>query len=311
MRGVDSKQEVMFSYGSPEAQFSVKHPLWPIRALIVETLARMDRRFEKLYSQTGRPSIAPEWLIRALLQVLFSIRSERLPIDQREYNLLSRWFVGLPANEPAWDHSTFGKDRDRLLVADIARELFEAVVEHARMAGLLSNEHFSVDDTMIAAWASHKSFRPKDAFGGGGSRNDARDFRGEQRSNDTHASATAPEATVFKKSAGTLSKLAYLGHAVSENRNCLIIATLATQASGNAERSAAIGMLGELFGPKRSNLAADKGYDMREFVQRIRELNVTPHVAQNIERGGGSAFNARTTRHAGRIHPGHQSAQAH
>ena len=162
MRGADSKQEAMFSYVSPEARVPAKHPLRPIRAMISEALAQMDGRFEKLYSQTGRPSIAPERLIRALLlQVLYSIRSERLLIEQLEYNLLFRWFVGLSVDEPVWDHSTFSKNRDRLLEADIARELFEAIVEQARMADLLSDEHFSVDGTMIEAWASHKSFRPK------------------------------------------------------------------------------------------------------------------------------------------------------
>ena len=303
MRGADSKQEAMFSYVSPEERVPPKHPLRPIRAMIAEALAQMDRRFEKLYSRTGRPSIAPERLIRALLlQVLYSIRSERLLIEQLEYNLLFRWFVGLSVDEPVWDHSTFSKNRDRLLEADIARELFEAIVEQARIAGLLSDEHFSVDGTMIAAWASQKSFRPKDGSGGsggGGGRNNARDFRGERRTNETHASTTDPEAKLYKKSAGTPSKLAYLGHAVSENRNGLIVAAQVTQASGTAERSAAIDMLGELSGPRRCTLAADKGYDTREFVRQTRELNVTPHVAQNIERRGGSAINARTTRHAG------------
>ena len=303
MRGADSKQEAMFSYVSPEARVPAKHPLRPIRAMISEALAQMDGRFEKLYSQTGRPSIAPERLIRALLlQFLYSVRSERLLIEQLEYNLLFRWFVGLSVDEPVWDHSTFSKNRDRLLEADIARELFDAIIEQARMAGLLSDEHFSVDGTMIEAWASHKSFRPKDGSGGpsgSGGRNEARDFRGEQRTNDTHASTTDPEAKLYRKNAGTTAKLAYLGHAVSENRHGLIVAAQVTQASGTAERSTAIDMLGELSGPRRCILAADKGYDTREFVRQIRELNVTPHVAQNVERRGGSAINARTTRHAG------------
>ena len=253
----------MFSYVSPEARVSVKHPLRPIRAMIAEALAQMDGRFEKLYSQTGRPSIAPERLIRVLLlQVLYSIRSERLLVEQLEYNLLFRWFVGLAVDEPVWDHSTFSKNRDRLLDADIARELFKAVVEQARMAGLLSDEHFSVDGTMIEAWASHKSFRPKDGSsgpGGSGGRNEVRDFRGEQGTNDTHGSTTDPEAKLYRKSAGMTAKLAYLGHAVSENRHGLIVAAQVTQASGTAERSAAIDMLGELSGPRRCTLAADKG----------------------------------------------------
>ena len=303
MRGADSKQEAMFSYVSPEERVPAKHPLRPIRAIIAEALAQMDRRFEKLYSQTGRSSIAPARLIRALLlQVLYSIRSERLLVEQLEYSLLFRWFVGLSVDEPVWDHSTFSKNRDRLFEADIARELFVAIVEQARMAGLLSDEHFSVNGTMVEAGASHKSFRPKDDSsgpGGSGGRNDAGDVRGEQRTNDTHASTTDPEAKLYRKSAGTTAKLAYLGHAVSENRHGLIVAAQVTQASGTAERSAAIDMLGELCGPRRCTLAADKGYDTREFVRQTRELNITPHVAQNLERRGGSAINARTTRHVG------------
>ena len=303
MRGADSKQEAVFSYDSPESRVPVKHPLRPICAMISKALAQMDGRFEKLYSQTGRPSIASKRLIRApLLQVLYSIRSERLLIEQLECNLLFRWFVGLSVDEPVWDHPTFSKNRDRMLEADIARELFEAVVEQVRMDDLRSDEHFSVDGAMIAAWASHKSFRPKDGSGGsgaGGGRNDARDFRGEQRSNDTHASTADPEAKLYKRSAGTPSELAYLGHAVSENRNGLIVAAQVTQASGTAGRNAAIDMLGELSSPKRCTLASDKGYDTRKFVRQTRELNVTPHVAQNIARRGGSAINARTTRHAG------------
>ena len=302
MREAGSKREVMFSYVTPEARVPAKHPLRLIRSMISEALAQMDGRFENLYSQTGRPSVAPERLIRALLlQVLYSTRSEQLLIEQFEYNLLFRWFVGLSVDEPVWDHSTFSKNPERLLEADIARELFEAVVEQARMANLLSDEHFSIDGTTIAAWASHKSFWPKDGSGGpggGGGRNEARAFRGEQRTNDTHASTTDPEAKLYRKSAGTTSKLAYLGHAVSENRNGLIVAAEVMQASGTAERSAAIDILGELSNPKRCTLAADNGYDTREVVRRTRELNVTPHVAQNIARRGGSTIDARTTRHA-------------
>lgn len=305
MRGADSKQEGMFSYVSPEARVPAKHPLRPIRAMVAEALVQMDRKLEKLYSETGRPSIAPERLIRALLlQVLYSIRSERLLVEQLEYNLLFRWFVGLSVDEPVWDHSTFSKNRDRLLEADIARELFEAIVEQARMADLLSDEHFSVDGTMIQAWASHRSFQPKDGpggSGGAGGRNGARDFHGEQRTNDTHASTTDPEAKLYKKSRGTTAKLAYLGHAVSENRHGLIVAAQVTQAGGTAERNAAIDMLGKLSGSRRCTLGADKAYDTRDFVRQTRELNVTPHVAQNIERSGGSAINARTTRHAGYV----------
>ena len=293
----------MFSYVSPEAPVPVKHPLRPIRAMISEALAQIDGRFEKLNSQTGRPSIASERLIRALLlHVPYSIRSERLPIEQLDYNLLFRWFVELSVDEPVWDRSTLSKNRDRLLEADIARDLFDAVVDQARMADFLSDEHFSVDRTMIEAWASHKSFRPKDGSGGpggSGGRNEARDCHSEQRSNDTHASTIDPEAKLYRKSPGATATLAYLGHAVSENRNSLIVAAQVIQASGTAERSGAINMLGELSSRKRCTLVADKGYDTRELVRQTRELDVTPHVAQNIARRGGSAINTRTTRHAG------------
>ena len=303
MRGTDSKQDAMFSYVSPETRVPPKHPLRPIKAMVSEALAQMDRKFEKLYSQTGRPSIAPERLIRALLlQVLYTIRSERLLVEQLEYNLLFRWFVGLSVDEPVWDHSTFSKNRDRLLEADIARELFEIIVEQARITGLLSDEHFSVDGTMIDAWASHKSFRPKDGSDdppSSGGRNATRDFHAEQRTNDTHASTTDPEAKLYRKSKGTPAKLCYLGHAVSENRHGLVVDARVTEANGTAERSAAIEMLEDLSGPVRCTVGADKAYDTRDFVAGVRELHMTPHVAQNVERRGGSAINDRTTRHAG------------
>jgi transposase len=303
MRGTDSKQEAMFSYVSPESRIPPKHPLRPIKAMISEALVQLDRKFEKLYSQTGRPSIAPERLIRALmLQVLYTIRSERLLVEQLEYNLLFRWFVGLSVDEPVWDHSTFSKNRDRLLEADVARELFQIIVEQARMTGLLSDEHFSVDGTMIDAWASQKSFRSKDGSDeppSGGGRNATRDFHGEQRLNDTHASRTDPEAKLYRKSKGTPAKLCYLGHAVSENRHGLVVDACVTQANGTAERSAAIEMLRDLSGLARCTVGADKAYDTRDFVAGIREINMTPHVAQIIDRRGGSAIDERTTRHVG------------
>jgi len=303
MRGTDSKQEGMFSYVSPESRIPAMHPLRPIRAMVAEALVHLDRKLEKLYSKKGRPSIAPERLIRALLlQVLYTIRSERLLVEQLEYNLLFRWFVGLSVDEPVWDHSTFSKNRDRLLEADIARELFEAIIAQAQSAGLLSDEHFSVDGTMIEAWASHKSFRPKDGSDdppGAGGRNAERDFHGEKRTNDTHASTTDPQARLYKKSRGTPSKLCYLGHAVSENRHGLIVEATVTQASGTAERSAALEMLEGLCAERRCTVGADKAYDTHGFVAELRELDVTPHVTQNIERRGGSAIDARTTRHVG------------
>jgi transposase len=303
MRGADTKQEGMFSYVSPESRIPTNHPLRPIRAIVAEALAAMDRKLETLYCQNGRPSIAPERLIRALLlQVLYTIRSERLLVEQLEYNLLFRWFVGLSVDEPVWDHSTFSKNRDRLFGADIARDLFESIIGQARVAGLLSDEHFSVDGTIIQAWASQRSFRPKDGSDdppSGGSRNGARDFHGEHRTNETHASSTDPEAQLYKKSRGSSSKLAYLGHAVSENRHGLIVEMRVTPANGTAERSAALEMIDSIGGDTRCTVAADKAYDTRDFVAKMRQINATPHVAQNIERNGGSAIDERTTRHAG------------
>jgi transposase len=303
MRGADSKQEGMFSYVSPESRIPLRHPLRPIRAMVAEALVQLDRKLEKLYASSGRPSIAPERLIRALLlQVLYTIRSERLLVEQLEYNLLFRWFVGLSVDEPVWDHSTFSKNRDRLLEADIARELFKAIVEQAQVAGLLSDEHFSVDGTMIEAWASQKSFRPKDGSDdppAGAGRNAERDFHGEKRTNETHASTTDPQCRLYKKARGTPSKLCYLGHAVSENRHGLIVDAIVTEANGTAERSAAAQMLEGLPGDRRRTVGADKAYDTRGFVADLRELNVTPHVTQNLARRGGSAIDARTTGHLG------------
>jgi transposase len=303
MRGADSKQEGMFSYVSPESRIPPRHPLRPIRAMVAEALVQLDRKLEKLYASSGRPSIAPERLIRALLlQVLYTIRSERLLVEQLEYNLLFRWFVGLSVDEPVWDHSTFSKNRDRLLEADIARELFKAIVEQAQVAGLLSDEHFSVDGTMIEAWASQKSFRRKDGSDdppAGAGRNAERDFHGEKRTNDTHASTTDPQCRLYKKARGTPSKLCYLGHAVSENRHGLIVDAIVTEANGTAERSAAVQMLGCLPGDRRRTVGADKAYDTRGFIADLRALNVTPHVTQNLARRGGSAIDARTTGHLG------------
>lgn len=303
MRGVDSKQSAMFSYISPEERIPKNHPLRPIRAIVSEALTQLDEELEGMYSNVGRPSIAPERLIRALLlQVLYSVRSERLLVEQLEYNLLFRWFVGMSVDEPVWDHSTFSKNRDRFLGADIARQLFANIVEQASVTGLLSDEHFSVDGTMIQAWASAKSFRPKDGSDdppSGGGRNVARDFRGESRTNDTHASTTDPEAKLYKKSAGTPSKLAYLGHAVSENRNGLVVDVRVTEANGTAEGEAALEMIEAESIPAAATLGADKAYDVRGFVEDVRAAKVTPHVAQNIERPGGSSINGRTTRHLG------------
>jgi len=303
MRGADSKQEGMFSYVSPESRIPTNHPLRPIRAIVAEALAQMDRKLESLYSQNGRPSIAPERLIRALLlQVLYTIRSERMLVEQLEYNLLFRWFVGLSVDEPVWDHSTFSKNRDRLFGADIARDLFDSIVAQAQITGLLSDEHFSVDGTLIQAWASHRSYQPKDGSDddpGGGGRNQARDFHGETRSNETHASTTDPEAKLYRKSPGTTAKLCYMGHAVSENRHGLVVEVQVSEANGTAERSSAIEMIETIADETPCTVAADKAYDTHGFVAQMRQINATPHVAQNIERNGGSAIDGRTTRHPG------------
>jgi transposase len=303
MRGADSKQEGMFSYVSPESRIPTNHPLRPIRAIVAEALAQMDRKLECLYSQNGRPSIAPERLIRALLlQVLYTIRSERMLVEQLEYNLLFRWFVGLSVDEPVWDHSSFSKNRDRLFGADVARDLFESIIDQARATQLLSDEHFSVDGTLIQAWASNRSDRPKDGSDeppGGGGRNQARDFHGEKRSNETHASTTDPEAKLYKKGAGAPAKLCFMGQAVSENRHGLVVEVQVTEANGTAERTSAVEMIEQITHEAPCTVGADKAYDTGEFVAQIRRISATPHVAQNIERNGGSAIDGRTTRHAG------------
>jgi transposase len=303
MRGADSKQEAMFSYVSPESRIPTTHPLRPIRAIVAEALTQMDCKLESLYSEHGRPSIAPERLIRALLlQVLYTIRSERMLVEQLEYNLLFRWFVGLSVDEPVWDHSTFSKNRDRLFGADIARDLFDSIIAQAHATGLLSDEHFSVDGTLIQAWASNRSYRPKDDSGdrpGGSGRNQARDFHGETRSSETHASTTDPQAKLYKKSVGATAKLCYMGHAVGENRHGLVVEVQVTEANGTAERDSAIAMIGQIAAQTPCTVAADKASDTRGFVAQLRQINATPHVAQNIERSGGSAIDGRTTRHAG------------
>lgn len=302
MRGIDSRQDTLFSYVRLENRIPEDHPLRSVREMVDRALLSMDGTFDALYAEGGRPSIAPERLLRALLlQVLYTVRSERLLMEQLDYNLLFRWFVGLSGDEPVWDHSSFSKNRDRLLEADVARQLFAAVIVQARQAELLSDEHFSVDGTMIEAWASQKSLRRKDGKDQppGPGRNADQNFHGERRSNDTHASSTDAEARLFRKSQSHPAKLAYLGHALMENRNGLVVQAEVTQAQGRAEREAAIQMLKRLPGEYRRTLGADKGYDTHGFVAAARETNVTPHVAQNTKRRGGSSIDARTTRHPG------------
>jgi transposase len=297
MRGDDRQESEMFLYGSLEERVPEKHPLRPVRVMVDAALESMSGRFDKMYAKAGRPSIAPERLLRALLlQALYSIRSERMLVEQLEYNLLFRWFVGLNMSEPAWNHAVFSKNRERLLAGDVAHELFACVVEQARALKLLSDEHFTVDGTLIEAWASHKSFKPKD----GG--DDSDNFHGQTRRNDTHRSTTDPEAKLYRKGHGQESRLAYLGHVMMDNRHGIAIDTLLTEANGRAEREAALAMAAHLPGRhKRVTLGADKGYDTLDFVRSLRQYAVTPHVAQNTA-GRSSRIDERTTRHVGYSH---------
>lgn len=303
MRGADITQEALFTTVHLESFVPNKHPLRAIRSLFNQALKRIDWLLDSAYCDYGRESIAPERLLRAqLLQVLYTIRSERQLMEQMSYNLLFRWFVGLSVDDPVWNHSTFSKNRDRLLEHEVIPELFAEVVALARKKNLVSEEHFSVDGTLIQAWASQKSFRPRDDDddrSSGGGRNEERDFRGEKRVNETHASTTDPEARSYKKSKGAESKMAYLGHTTMENRNGLIVSAKASLAAGTAERDTAIEMLAELPGLRRKTVGADKGYDTRGFTASCRGIGVTPHVAQNVKRRGGSAIDGRTTRHEG------------
>jgi transposase len=297
MRGDDRQPDSMFSYVSPEQRVPSDHPLRAIRQLVDAILAEMSREFDKLYSDVGRPSIPPERLLRAqLLQIFYSIRSERLLMEQLDYNILFRWFVGMDMDEPVWVPTVFTKNRDRLLTHDIAHSFFRHVVERAQT--FLSDEHFTVDGTLIEAWASQKSFQPKDGPRDG----DGRNFHGQTRKNETHASTTDPEAKLYRKSTNTEARLAYLGHLLIENRHGLIVQAMTTEADGRAERDAGMLMLHaqtQASPSKRRTLGADKNYDTKDFVLVSRELNVTPHVSQNLTRSGGSALDARTTRHDG------------
>ena len=311
MRGTDDRSEGLFSYVSCEARVPQGHPLRAIRAIVDEALEVLSGDFEAMYSRIGRPSIAPEKLLRALLlQAFFSIRSERQLMEQLDYNLMFRWFVGLSMDATIWDVTVFTKNRDRLMAGDIAAKFMAAVLQPARVRALLSTDHFSVDGTLIDAWASMKSFKPKDGgaddggdAGGNGTgnakgRNAERDFRKEKRSNATHASTTDPDARLYKKAQGQAARLCHMGHILMENRNGLIVDALLTKATGTAEREAALTMLGRLDGRHRITLGADKAYDAAEFVADLRDINVTPHVAQNTTNRR-SAIDGRTTRHPG------------
>jgi transposase len=298
MRGNDDQlQPGMFSYVSLEERVPTDHPLRPIRNLVDQVLAEMSAELDGLYASVGRPSIPPERLLRALLlQVFYSIRSERLLMEQLNYNLLFRWFVGLEIDEGVWNHAVFSKNRDRLLNQELAQSFFAQV--KAQATGLMSDEHFTVDGTLIEAWAGHKSFRRKKSVDGGPDA--GRDFHGEQRSNETHESKTDPESRLYKKYYGQEARLSYLGHTLVENRNGLIVAAMTTQADGTAERDAGILMLADLTEGRRRRVTvgADKAYDTQDFVATVRELRATPHVTQN-NTNRRSAIDERTTRHPG------------
>lgn len=337
MRGFDERNEALFSYVNLEDRVPSRHPLRLIREIVNSALARLDGAFAGLYASEGRPSIAPERLLRAaLIQILFSVRSERQLMEQMQYNLLFRWFVGLGIDDPVWVPSVFSKNRDRLLTTDIARQFLAAILADKAVAPLLSDEHFSVDGTLIQAWASMKSFQPKEAVGteppsrddvspdqdsgasttepaaGGGEapgldgsaagspaagRNAEVDFHGQKRSNDTHVSRTDPEARLYRKGPGKEAKLCFMGHALMENRNGLVVDACLTQADGHAEREAALVMIEPRADrPGRITLGTDKSYDAEDFVNELRSMNVTPHVAAKVT---GSAIDGRTTRHEG------------
>jgi transposase len=303
MRGADVMQEQLFTAGGLDQFIPADHPLRQVREVFNGCLARMHTHFDTLYSATGRESIPPEKLLRALmLQVLFGIRSERQIIEQLRYNMLYRWFVGLPLHEAPWDHSSFTKNRDRLIEGGTPEILFDQVLDCARRENLLSEEHFSVDGTLIRAWASQASFVRKDGTGGtsgsGGDSRNGSNFHGQARSNDTHASTTDPEARLFKKHQGAEAHLCYLGHALTENRHGFTVDALLTEATGTAEREAALAMMDATPAGRRRTLGADKLYDTPEFIAQCRVRRITPHVAQT-RRHGGSAIDGRTTRHAG------------
>jgi len=305
MRGKDIQQHDLFSYGSLEERVPSDHPLRPIRAMVDEALKEMSSRFDEIYGEDGRKSIPPERLLRALLlQMLYSVSSERMLMEQMEYNLLFRWFVGLSANEPVWHPTVFSKNRDRLLEGVVAEEFFSRIVEQARRKKLLSDEHFTVDGTLIEAWAGQKSFQRKgsdhDPLKPPPDRgsNPTVNWHKQKRSNDTHQSSTDPMARLYKKTRGAEARLGYLGHVLTENRNGLVVDVRLTQATGTAEREAALAMLEQKPASRRITLGGDRGYDTKGFVAAMRERRVTPHVAQN-DSNRRSAIDQRTTQHEG------------
>jgi transposase len=302
MRGSDAASGALFSYVNMGARVAATHPLGTIRTIVNEVLTALDTEFEALYEGIGRQSVAPERLLRAsLLQAFYSVRSERQLMEQINYNLLFRWFVGLGIDDAVWDHSTFSKNRERLLGADVAAKFLAAVLRHPKVTRFLSDEHFSVDGTLVEAWASLKSFRAKDGSDEppAPGRNGERHFHNEKRSNETHASTTDPDARLYRKGSSQAAKLSYMGHALMENRHGLVVGATLTPATGTAEREAAIKMIVRRSpGARRLTLGADKGYDTKNFVADLRELNIAPHVAQNTTNRA-SAIDGRTTRHPG------------
>ena len=303
MRGTDQQQNHVFSYISPDKRVRKDHPLRPIRTMVDEILKQLSPQFDKMYAKVGRPSIPPEQLLRAqLLQMFYSVRSERLLMEEMDYNILFRWFVGLNLDDPVWDATVFTKNRDRLLEAEVAKEFLERVVAQAREQGWMSDEHFSVDGTLLEAWASLKSFQRKDKPNSSppdDPGNPTVDFHGEKRSNRTHESKSDPEAQLARKSKGKEAKLSYSGNLLVENRNGLIVSSRVWEATGIAERYAALEMLQEIPGIWRVTVGGDKGFDTADFVHECRNLRMTPHVAQNLGRRGGSAIDSRTTRQVG------------
>jgi transposase len=303
MRGEDQRSEGLFSYVGLETRIPADHPLREIRSLTDTALQGLSRDFNKLYAREGRPSIPPERLLRALLvQAFYTVRSERQLMEQLDYNLLFRWFVGLSIDDRVWDATVFCKNRDRLLKGEIAAKFFTSVLNLPQVRGLLSSDHFSVDGTLIEAWASMKSFVAKDgdfppSGDEGGGRNAERDFHGERRKNDTHSSTTDPDARLFRKGAGREAKLCHMGHLMMENRNGLIVDARLTEANGTAERATALEMIDDNARPG-STVGGDKNYDTADFVAGCRERGCTPHVSQN-NTNRRSAIDARTTRHPG------------
>jgi transposase len=304
MRGDDFEQTGMFSYLMPEQRIPADHPLRPLRKMVDAVLKELSPQFAPLYAKTGRPSIPPEQLLRTqVLQMLYSVRSERLLMEQLEYNLLFRWFVGLSMDDAVWDVTVFTKNRERLLNGEVAQAFFTRVVHYAHERGLVSDEHFTVDGTLIQAWAGQKSFQPKAEEerrppSDDDPSNPTVDFRGEKRCNDTHQSTTDPEARLVKKAAGQEAKLCYHGHVVTENRNGIVVGAQVTIATGKAERETAVTLMEQVPRHRRATLGADKNYDTSECVQQLRAQGVTPHVAQN-DTNRASAIDGRTTRHAG------------